>query len=445
MQVLLETGQLVDRKLLLSSQLYSSLLDSYNDNSKDTGGNKDNSEDSNILRLPVSSSISSATMEDYINFIDPTRRAATIKANLKACSLLDDPTYLEFCVQRLLSNFKDCKDILVSGEITGPHLEDICLLIPKDLWPEQLQDDDKLLSRWINKNFSLDTYPGTAVYMDVCVQFTVDNLIFTYVFIPYMDDCWDNGRHHPNDMYIVSTVTMNRQAKDVYGCLVTLTSSGKFNYCCLRSDCVTDGNDQLELTGAVGYSNGTDLTTVNTTTVGESMVNSQNLPYQVRDLLWDFNKQTRVAELHCRVKWSSTSYNNKQLRSCKICTAYQFWHIKPGVVIHNLSIESEKYDYRGVRSNSIPNSHSFNTDIISSISHFDCIGRQANEVRHIMKDGRLIVEGRSSRGAKIGEVVRTYRLAQDCDSDKITVRHLQDPDFNGQLTFIDKTVNHNNQ
>jgi len=223
----LETGPLIKGSLLLGSGLYSSMLESTSistnmlehrslregkEDKEDKEGkrSKENErekeekeskqmEEHEVVQLPVPAGISDETMKDYINFVDAEGEGVVnnIKEALKACSLLDDPKYLEFCVKRLLCHYDKCKDVL--KDINSCYIEEIYLLMPKDLWPEHLQNCDKMLAKWLHKHYfgilncNLISheynyehgYKQVECCSTVNIQFPVNSYIYVYTIVTY--------------------------------------------------------------------------------------------------------------------------------------------------------------------------------------------------------------------------------------------------------------------
>lgn len=207
--VKLATGQLVLKSDLRGSALYASMLDS-----SDIVTELTSQSDS---ELPVPEAISKGVMDDYLAYLSRDKRKHTadqVKANLRACSLIDDIGYLELCVKRFLLNYDACKDVL--QELDQTWLEQVYLLIPKDMWPDRLQDDDKMLTKWLHKHFYSQTNFSSKVkrmkagkrHSYPYVSFAVNDLVYTYVFIQVGSS---------DNIKIVSNLTTEDEAKYILG------------------------------------------------------------------------------------------------------------------------------------------------------------------------------------------------------------------------------------
>jgi len=283
--VKLATGQLIKKSLLRNSQLYSSLLDSY-DNCGNHGSDQQRRQQQHHyqreeqLLMPVPDSISSDVIDDYIGFLDTERLVATIKKSLKACSLLDDQLYLKFCVKRLLSNFSKCKDVL--DEISDVHLEDICMLIPKDLWPERFQNSDKLLSRWLHK-YHYDVVKRQderSSHGEDYIQFIVNDHVYTYSFLnSQRDPGSDYDYVHNSGIFVVCNVTTVQAAKYVHE---------KLSYICGDAWRVT-----YPRLGADLYHKKLPLP--------EEVTAGHQPTFIIRDLFWNYDNDARSDEIECSI------------------------------------------------------------------------------------------------------------------------------------------------
>lgn len=141
---------------------------------------------------------------DHFSFIEQGERAYyhTIKLSLKASSLFDDISYTKFCIARFLLNYSHCKDVL--DELGDLLLEELCLMIPKDLWPDRLQQTDKccqsnhsplLLRQWIECYSQADNNSSSTTTTH---RWLVDNVAYVYDFIRPLQS--------PNKLLISSTV-----------------------------------------------------------------------------------------------------------------------------------------------------------------------------------------------------------------------------------------------
>ena len=284
--VRLETGQMVKKRLLTKSGLYSSMLASYGG---DQGLTLDNERmmTGEALQLPVPSSISDEVIDDYVNFIDKDKDVPHIKACLKACSLIDDPDYLEFCVKRFLSKYSKCKDVL--NEINGPHLEDICLLMPKDLWPEYVHNSDALLAKWLYKYYYRYFWRtvnkgGGVSYLETDVQFRIDNT-HTYVYVL-------RSASYGERLNIVTNVLGDKQEIDKF---ISHIKWGDYGYSLsLGQDCVTLENAEIE----------------------HQVSTSRSPTFIIRDITWNPDVSAKVEQVVCK---TIDGYKFKQL--------HQYWYI----------------------------------------------------------------------------------------------------------------------
>lgn len=197
-EVRLSSGQRTKRSLLSNSALYSSLLTSFQQ----------------LEVVPTPEGLQPSVLEDYLTFLDVERTIEQTKTCLKSCSLIDDPNYLEFCVRRFLLHYSRCKDML--HEIADVHCEDIYLLMPKDLWPQQLHHCDGMIDKWLHKHYyskfppliessteSLTESSTQAATNNLSrnldISFLVDDQVYSYAFV--------SGRMSKSQLYVVVSVT----------------------------------------------------------------------------------------------------------------------------------------------------------------------------------------------------------------------------------------------
>lgn len=134
----------IKQRNLLQSNFFSSLLSSLPliDNDDDDG------DDGNqvTMSIPLPTGIPGNILTDYLVFA-ARNDIDSIKASLKMSSLIDDPAYLQHCVSRLLLNYDSCKEVL--AELNPYLLEQVQLLLPKDLLPDSFQDCEVDIKRWL--------------------------------------------------------------------------------------------------------------------------------------------------------------------------------------------------------------------------------------------------------------------------------------------------------
>ena len=328
------------KEKLKESGLYSAMLSSYDDGGSCYPVRPENKIDQLLtlpLSLPTPPTVPCEVMLDYLAVIGTSKQADHIKACLKACSLLDDRRYLEVCVSRLLTSFNSCKGVL--DEIADHHLEDILLLLPKDLWPDRFQDSDKLLAKWLRKhyyNLSGDSY----------VQFTVDNRVYTYLFIHVTGD--------DDLIYVVSNVTKDRLDKKLY-VESTYDNEYKFLYDTLGADCVPRSKKIATLLSSSSsfYSSSSSSSSSKGRGGGEGgKEDSDEQVFNVRDMCWDRNKELRVSELHCK---QVAGYKVKEVEQVWYCNSDHGWlycHKQLGPVLDVVS--KVEYHSKGYHSDNTP-------------------------------------------------------------------------------------------
>jgi len=153
----------VKKQRLMKSGLYSALLSSVNTN--------------NETSIPLPPNVSDAVSQDYLKFINSEQTVIEIMDCIKACSIIDDKEYLEHCVRRMLCYYSLCCHQL-SG--LNPYLlEQVYLLIPKDLWPEDLQNSDEMLAKLISAKY--DPEENNEFCIDI--SYIVDDNTYRYELV----------------------------------------------------------------------------------------------------------------------------------------------------------------------------------------------------------------------------------------------------------------------
>jgi hypothetical protein len=373
--VSLTTGQTVRKALLAGSNLFWSMLEafssdsdwafqSHNDEQRKKGKQqmqrqRQKKKQNEIVQIPIPAAIS-GVMDDYVNFIDKDRLIPNIKAALKACSLIDDQNYLEFCVKRFLGNYSRCKDVL--NGISEYHLEDIYLLMPKDLWPEQLQNSDRMLSRWLYKYyFSLPNWltkhkSGGSSYLKKSIQFMVDDLIYVYVV---------RGTLYYNSFDVVVSVLEPQHVEEfVY------KQMNDHNYEFPKTHYVTLKNNKVE----------------------QRVLESTSPAYILREITWSQDINQRVREVCYRL---IDDYRFKQYKK-------DWYNIKhytyPSPIIID-EADIDQYKYKDVmeeyKLSHFPNGtyrgHKLNLNVVASIIHYDDYGNELSS-QLIMKDGSQVAK-----------------------------------------------------
>lgn len=262
--VKLETGQIIDSDLLRMSDLFGSMLEAYGNNSE------------YIEEVPVPSAVSSSVLDDYLNFVDKERVYPVVMQSIREASLIGDQRYLKFCVTCLLANYSKCKSVL--SDLSAEQLEDVLMLIPKDLWPETWQNDNKMLARWLNKYYYSKSEKPEALH------FTVDDYVYSYVFLKVSGDQNSLIRGRPNDIYVVSNVTDPVEAGKLSLRLGERDYNDEMKYNYIGYD-VIEANRKAKILGEAG--------------VGQKA-------FIVRDFLWVYDYAKRYEEV-----WSEEILNTK--------------------------------------------------------------------------------------------------------------------------------------
>lgn len=126
---------------------------------------------------------------------------------LISCSLLDDDGYLQYCVKRFLLNYSNYKPML--SQLHPLLLEQVYLLMPKDLLPAELQASDIFIYKWLNQHFLLDCESFTAVNNDGNNNNNNSNNNRKQTIHLQVDDCiysYSATRHFPIDASNVSQI-----------------------------------------------------------------------------------------------------------------------------------------------------------------------------------------------------------------------------------------------
>jgi len=195
--VVFPTGHQVKRLQLQKSQFFDCILSCVQATEMLTASNldvSDNKADShsikNIISLPLPDGIERGAAVSYLDYcVSRQHDYQHMLACLASCSLLDDTDYLQFCVKRFLRNYSDYKTIL--SQLNPVLLEQVYLLMPKDLLPEQLQASDTFMRNWISKQLANYYFFGKddsgdnycmEYEKEVEVCFQVDDISYPYTF-----------------------------------------------------------------------------------------------------------------------------------------------------------------------------------------------------------------------------------------------------------------------
>jgi len=371
--VVLETGQIIKKELLLSSDLYSGLIDIMTNSHDSTKQSKCNRSQYNrydqgynhsneLVVIPVPENVDSETMQDYINFIDRDRIIPLVKSSLKACFLLGDINYTEFCVKRFLTYYSQCKHVL--DEIGELDKEQLYLLMPKDLWPETLQQSNRMLTNWLHKYyFSIPNWKtvheaGGTVYLSQNVQFLVDDHVFVY------------------------TIYHNESIADSINVVSNVMSPSKVN------DYIEDITHNI--IGLYDLLDKRNYSVLDSTTQGSQLIPKSTSPiFIVNDISWHYRSNTLEYEIHCKITgrdkfimYKKQYYDQDHMYTETIIVSAHDIGAYAGLEnIYNFTYDEYDDDYVGY----IPH-----PNVRAKIKYYDYYGNKI-AVETIFKDGNTIL------------------------------------------------------
>lgn len=177
------------------------------------------------------------------------------------------------------------------------------MLMPKDLWPEVYQNDDKLLARWLNKYY-YNRAPGLTGRRDE-QRFVVEDYIYSYVFLEFgrnydyhnhYDREHNNDDNHvieesrSNDIYVISNVTDKANTDRVIEKLYAIDR-----------DCDYEGTYCYDSDVKPYHYLGSDIREAKWRNKA-----SDQIAFPIRDFLWSYRSTKRYEEV-----WSEEIKNIK--------------------------------------------------------------------------------------------------------------------------------------